>query len=257
MFIDTHCHLSKEDYDDIEKVINNAKNNKVNYLLISGCDKKGIKEALEIANKYENIYLEIGYHPSEARTTTDKDLEELKELAKKNNKVIAIGEIGLDYHWDKDNKEEQKQLFKKQIEIAKELNLPVVIHSRDAFQDTFDILKESKHKGVIHCFSGNLENAKLYLSLGFYIGIGGVFTFKNTNLKETVKEIPDDKILLETDSPYLAPTPYRGQKNEPKYIPLIAEELSKLKEKSIEEIAKITTENTIKIFNLTIDTKID
>lgn len=257
MFIDTHCHLSKEDYDDIEEVIKNAKDNKVNYLLISGCDKKSIKESLEIANKYENIYLELGYHPSETRTTTDKDLEELKELVKNNKKVIAIGEIGLDYHWDKDNKEEQKQLFKKQIELAKELNLPIVIHSRDAFQDTFDILKESKYKGVIHCFSGNIENAKLYLSLGFYIGIGGVLTFKNTNLKETVKAIPDDKILLETDSPYLAPTPHRGEKNEPKYIPLIAEELSKIKDKSIEEIARITTENAIKIFNITVDNKID
>ena len=257
MYIDTHCHLSKDDYNDINEVINNAKINNVKYLLISGCDKKSMKESIEIANQYDNIYLEIGYHPSEARTTTDEDLKELKQIAKSNKKVIAIGEIGLDYYWDKDNKDEQKELFKKQIEIAKELNLPIVIHSRDAFQDTYDILKNSNYKGVIHCFSGNLDNAKMYLSLGFYLGIGGVLTFKNTNLKETIKEIPIDRIILETDSPYLAPTPHRGEQNEPKYIPLIAEEINKQKEIPISEVERITTENAIKIFNLPINTKID
>ena len=252
MFIDTHCHISKDDYENIDEVIQNAKDNKVNYLLISGCDKKSIKESIEIANKYDNIFLELGYHPSETNTTTDEDLKELKEIAKNNKKVIAIGEIGLDYHWEKDNKEGQKELFKKQIKIAKELNLPIVIHSRDAFQDTYDILKESNHKGVIHCFSGNLDNAKMYLSLGFYLGIGGVLTFKNTNLKDTIKEIPLDRILLETDSPYLAPTPHRGERNEPKYIPLIAEEISNQKNIEIDEVEKIIYQNTTKIFNLPI-----
>ena len=251
MFIDTHCHISKEDYDDIEKVINEAKDNQVEYLIICGCDKKGIKESIEIANNHDNIFLEIGYHPSEVLTTTDEDLEELKTLAK-NNKVVAIGEIGLDYHWDKENKEKQKELFRKQISIAKELDLPIVIHSRDAFQDTYDILKEANWKGDIHCFSGNLENAKMYLSLGFYLGIGGVLTFKNTNLTETIKEIPIDKILLETDSPYLAPEPFRGHKNESKYIPVIAEKLGNILNKNKEEIGKITTDNAKKIFNLNI-----
>ena len=162
---------------------------------------------------------------------------------------MAVGEIGLDYHWDKDNKEEQKKLFKKQIDLAKKYDLPLVIHSRDAFQDTYDILKEANYKGVIHCFSGNSENAKMYTSLGFYLGIGGVITFKNTNLKETIKCIPLDKIVLETDSPYLAPTPHRGEKNESKYIPIIAEEISLLLNKSIHEISKITTENASKLFN--------
>jgi TatD DNase family protein len=251
MYIDTHCHISKEDYDDIEKVINEAKENQVEYLIVCGCDKKGIEEAIEIANNHDNIFLEIGYHPSEVLTTTDEDLEELKILAK-NNKVVAIGEIGLDYHWDKENKEKQKELFKKQIDIAKELNLPVVIHSRDAFQDTYDILKEANWKGDIHCFSGNLENAKMYLSLGFYLGIGGVLTFKNTNLTETIKEIPEDKILLETDSPYLAPEPFRGHKNESKFIPVIAEKMGNILNKNKEEIGKITTDNAKKIFNLNI-----
>lgn len=252
MFIDTHCHISKEDYDDIEAVINEAKDNQVKYLIICGCDKLGIKESIEIANSHDNIFLEIGYHPSEVLTTTDEDLEELKTLAK-NNKVVAIGEIGLDYHWDKENKEKQKELFRKQISIAKELDLPIVIHSRDAFQDTYDILKEANWKGDIHCFSGNLENAKMYLSLGFYLGIGGVLTFKNTNLTETIKEIPVDKILLETDSPYLAPEPYRGHKNESKYIPVIAEKMGNILNKNKEEIGKITTDNAKKIFNININ----
>ena len=252
MFIDTHCHLSKDDYEDVDKVIENAKKEKVSNLIICGCDKKSITESISIAKKYNNIFLALGYHPSEARIITDNDLKELEETIKNNKKVVAVGEIGLDYHWDKDNKEEQKQLFKKQIEMAKRLNLPIVIHSRDAFQDTYDILKEANYKGVIHCFSGNLDNAKMYLSLGFYLGIGGVITFKNTNLKETIKEIPLEKILLETDSPYLAPTPHRGEQNEPKYIPIIAEEIARNKDKTIEEIEKKTSENASELFNIKI-----
>ncbi len=256
MFIDTHCHLSKDDYSDIDIVINAARENEVKFLIICGCDKEGIKEAIELADKYNNILLSIGYHPSEASEVSDIDLEELEQLLKNNKKVVAVGEIGLDYHWDKENKEAQKTLFKKQIEIAKRLNLPVVIHSRDAFQDTYDILKEAKHRGVIHCFSGNLENAKMYIGIGFYLGIGGVVTFKNTNLKETLKEIPIDRIILETDSPYLAPTPHRGEQNEPKYIPLIADEVGKIYKISIDNLQEIIKKNTEKIFNLDLD-KID
>ena len=257
MYIDTHTHLSKKDYDDIEKVIEDAKEQDVLYLIISGCDKEGIKESIEIANTHNNIYLALGYHPSETSKTTDKDLEELEEIIKTNKKVVALGEIGLDYYWEKDNKEEQKELFKKQIEIAKKYNLPLVIHSRDAFQDTYDILKEANYKGVIHCFSGNVENAKMYLSLGFYLGIGGVITFKNTNLKETIKEIPIDKILLETDAPYLAPTPHRGEKNESKYIPIIAEEIGNLLNKTKAEIGEITTQNATKMFNKDFNRDVD
>ena len=253
MFIDTHCHLSVDDYENIDKIIENAKENNVKYLIVSGYDKKSIKEIVEIANKHDNIYLTLGYHPSEADITTDEDLEELKEVVKNNKKVIGIGEIGLDYHWVKDNKDRQKELFLKQINIAKELDLPIVIHSRDAFQDTYDILKEVKHRGIIHCFSGNKENAKMYSSLGYYFGIGGVLTFSNSNLKETIKEISIDKILLETDAPYLAPTPYRGKQNEPKYIPIIAKELSEILGKNIDEIEEITTQNTCKIYDIKID----
>ena len=249
MFIDSHCHLSVEDYENIEDVINRAKENNVNYLIVSGYDKKSIKEVVDISSTYDNVYLTLGYHPSEADIVTDNDLDELKNIIKNNNKVIGIGEIGLDYHYTKENKEKQIDLFTKQIEIAKELNLPIVVHTRDAFQDTYDILKDAKHKGVIHCFSGNKDNAKMYSDLGFYFGIGGVLTFENSNLKETVKDIPIDRILLETDSPYLAPTPFRGSKNEPKNIPIIAEKLAMILGKNPVEISEITLGNTRKIFN--------
>lgn len=253
MFIDSHCHISKDDYEDIDKVIKSAKEENVKYLIVSGYDIKNNKEVIEYAKKYDNIYLTLGFHPSEANIITDNDINNLKEQIKNNNKVIGIGEIGLDYHWEKDNKEKQKELFKKQIELAKELNLPIVVHSRDAFQDTYDILKEENHRGVIHCFSGNIENAKMYSSLGYYFGIGGVLTFKNTNLRETVKEIPLSRILLETDSPYLAPTPHRGEQNEPKYIPIIASELANIFGKTKEEIGQITSKNVSSIFNIKID----
>ena len=250
MFTDTHCHLSKDDYEDIDKVIENAQKNGIYRLIISGCEKNMIKESIEIANTHPNIYLALGYHPEEADEVTEQDILELKEIIKTNNKVVAVGEIGLDYHYGKENKDKQIKLFKDMISIAKELNLPVVIHTRDAFQDTYDILKEEKVTGVIHCFSDNLDNAKKYLSLGFSVGIGGVLTFKNTNLKETVKEIPMDRIILETDSPYLAPVPFRGEKNEPKNVLYVAEELAIQKGLSLEEISLETEKNIKRIFNI-------
>ena len=250
MFTDTHCHLSKDDYDNIDEVISRAKENKVDRLFICGCDKKAIIESIDIANKYENIYLEIGFHPSEANITTDEDIDWLDDLIKNNKKVIAVGEIGLDYHWDKDNKEKQKELFRKMISLSKKHNLPVVIHSRDAFQDTYDILKEEKVTGDIHCFSGSLENAKRYIELGFVIGIGGVLTFKNTNLKETIKNIGLENVILETDSPYLSPEPFRGKQNEPKNVYYVAEEISRLKEENLEKISTITEDNIKRVFGI-------
>lgn len=249
MFIDTHCHISKEDYDDPKQIIKSAFKTRVEKLIISGCDKKSIEESIDIANNNQNVYLSLGYHPSEANEITEKDLEELKKLLI-DNKAVAVGEIGLDYHWDKDNKDKQKELFVKQLRIAKELSLPVIIHSRDAFQDTYDILKSEKSYGTIHCFSGNKENAKMYTDLGFYLGIGGVLTFKNTNLKEVIKEIPLNKILLETDSPYLAPVPYRGFQNKPQYIPIIFNELCTLLEQEKETLEKIIEENTKSIYKI-------
>lgn len=252
---DTHSHYNDEQFDeDREDIINKIYEAGVENTVVVGDNIENSKKAIEIANAHDFIYAAVGIHPSEIADTEkeiDNEILEIENLAKKA-KVVAIGEIGLDYHWEKDNKDRQKELFKKQINIAKKLKLPIVIHSRDAFQDTYDILKEVNYKGVIHCFSGNIENANMYLSLGYYLGIGGVLTFKNTNLKETIKKIPLDRILLETDSPYLAPTPHRGEQNEPKYIPLVAEEISNILELELEKVAKITTKNAIEIFNLPI-----
>lgn len=252
MYIDSHCHLSKEYYESLDEIVNKAKEKDVNTLIISGCDKNGIIEGLDIINKYENIYMTIGFHPSEANITTDEDLIWLENLIKENDKIIAVGEIGLDYYWVKDNKEEQRDLFRKQLSIATRLNLPVVIHSRDATQETYDILKEYDLIGIIHCYSGSLEMAKEYIKLGYKIGIGGVVTFKNTNLVEVVKEIDLKDITLETDSPYLAPTPYRGKQNSPEYIPLIAEKIAEIKGKTKEEVGEITTNNIKELFNINI-----
>ncbi len=249
MFIDTHCHLSKGDYD-IDKLIDECKNNGVDTLIISGCDKKGINEGLEIIEKYANVYMTIGFHPSEVDTTTDEDLIWLEELIKKHKKIVGIGEIGLDYYWVKDNKEKQRLLFEKQLKLAEKLNMPIVIHSREATQETFDILKKYSLKGIIHCYSGSKEMAREYIKLGYYLGIGGVLTFKNSNLCDVVKEIPLESITLETDSPYLAPTPHRGEKNSPEYIPLIAEKIAEIKEKTIEEVGLITTNNACTLFDL-------
>lgn len=250
MFIDTHCHISKEYYEDIDNLINECNDNNVKTLIISGCDKKSIIEGLEIINKYPNIYMTIGFHPSEANITTEEDLLWLEKILTTTKKIIGIGEIGLDYYWVKDNKDMQRDLFKKQLDIAVKLNLPIVIHSREATQETYDILKKYNLKGIIHCYSGSLEMAKEYIKLGYKIGIGGVLTFKNSNLKEVVKSIDLENITLETDSPYLAPDPYKGKQNSPKYIPIIASKIAEIKEIDIEKVKEVTTNTTISLFDL-------
>ncbi len=248
MYIDSHLHLSNDYYEDINKVIEEAYDKGVSFLIISGCDKKGIKESIEVANKFKNIYLTLGFHPNEANYIEEQDIKYLKEIVAKNKKVLAIGEIGLDYYWVKDNKEKQQKLFRKQLSLAKELKLPVIIHSRDAHLDTFSILSEYNLKGIIHCFSGSLEAAKEYISLGYLLGIGGVVTFNNSKIQEVVKEIPLESIVLETDSPYLAPTPFRGKQNSPSYIPIIAAKIAELKNIKAEEVAIVTTRNVCNLY---------
>ena len=250
MFIDTHCHLENKYYDDINVVINNAIDAGVNKLIISGCDKNGILEGLEYLKKYKNLYMTVGFHPEFCGVVDDKDLEWLEDIVKKNKKIVGIGEIGLDYYYTKDNKEKQIDLFKKQLDIAKRLNMPVVIHSRDAFNDTYNLLKEIEVAGVIHCFTSNIENAKKYISLGFKLGIGGVLTFKNSNLKDVIRDIDLKYLVLETDSPYLSPEPFRGKLNEPKNIPLIAEKIALIKKIELNEVANITSDNAMKVFDL-------
>lgn len=248
MYVDTHLHLSNEDYEDISAVIKNASQENVMFLIISGCEKKGLEEAIKISQTNKNVYLSLGFHPSEASKIDDEDVIWFENKIKSLKKLVAIGEIGLDYHYGKEDKELQISLFHKMLKIAEKLNLPVVIHSRDATQDTIDILKQYKVTGCIHCFSGSLETAKIYIKMGYKLGIGGVLTFKNSNLKDVIKDISIEDILLETDSPYLAPIPYRGNKNEPKYIPIIAKEISKIKDICLEEVATKTTNNAKKLY---------
>ena len=247
--VDTHCHLSLT--DDIDSILMDAATNNVKKLIISGCDAKSIRDGLEIIYRYPEIYMTVGFHPDEVDDITDKDLNDLEVLIKTNKKIVGIGEIGLDYYHNDMNKERQREIFIKQLELAKKYDLPVVIHSRESIGEIYDILKEHKGvRGVIHCFSGSLEMAKSFIDLGFYLGIGGVITFKNSNLKDVIKELSLDNIVLETDSPYLAPEPYRGKTNFPQNIKIIAQYIRKLKDISLEEVTEKTTSNVNKIYNL-------
>jgi len=246
--IDTHCHISLT--DDIDSMVMDAEKNNVLKFIMSGCDAKSIRDGLEIIYRYPTIYMTAGFHPDEADSVTDKDLEDLEKIIITNKKIIGIGEIGLDYYHNDMNKEKQKEIFIKQIELAEKYDLPIVIHSRESIQDVYDILKCHHARGVIHCFSGSLEMAKLFIDLGFYLGIGGVLTFKNSKLKEVVQELSLDNIVLETDSPYLAPEPYRGHTNYPQNIKIIAQALRKIKEVTLDEVAEKTTNNVHKIYNL-------
>lgn len=248
MLIDTHCHLVNEDYD-IDRVINNAKEAGVKHLIVSGSDNEDNRLNMKNLNNYDCISFSVGYHPSMASSVTEEDYSFLEKcLMNDNNRIVAIGEIGLDYHYGKDDAELQKKLFKRQLDLAVKYNLPVVIHTRDAFLDTYNIIKEYDLLFDIHCFSGSLETAKMYIDLGCYLGIGGVVTFKNSKLINVLKEIGLSCIVLETDSPYLSPD--RGQKNEPCNVSKVCNYISKELDIPYSEVAKITTDNAKKLFKI-------
>lgn len=248
MLIDTHCHLVNEDYD-IDRVIKNAVDNGVKYLIVGGSEREDNRLNMELLNRYDNVYASVGFHPSMALEVTEDDYLLLEKYVRKD-KVVAVGEIGLDYHYGKDDMEEQKKMFRRQLELAKRYSLPVVIHTRDAFLDTYNILKEYDLNGVIHCFSGSLEVAKQYIDLGYFLGIGGVITFKNSKLKDVIKEIGLGKVVFETDSPYLSPI--RGDKNEPKNVKLVCECVSNLLNMTYDDVSLITSKNVNDLFNLNI-----
>ena len=250
MYIDSHCHLSVEDYDNIDLVIRQNRENNIGKIIVSGCSKDSILESVELALKYDDVYVTLGYHPSEVSNYTDNDLEELKKLLINNPKVVGLGEIGLDYHYGRDTKDKQIILFEKQLKIAEELGMVVVIHSRDAIYDTINILRRYNLKGVIHCFSGSIEIAKEYIKMGFKLGIGGVVTFKNSNLFKIVEAVGLENIVLETDSPYLTPEPYRGSKNSSKYIPIIARKIADILNIDVSVVEKVTATNTCEMFDL-------
>ena len=251
MLIDTHCHLSREDYDDIDLVINENRENGVGKVVVSACTKESILECLEYIKKYDDVYLTIGFHPSETETYINEEINFLRDTVKNNKKIVGIGEIGLDYHYGKDDQLKQIEMFIDQMNLAQELGLPVVIHSRDATEDTIKILKEfPKVTGVIHCFSGSVETAKIYVKMGYKIGIGGVVTFSNSKLFEVVEAIGIKNIVLETDSPYLTPVPFRGKKNSSKYLKYVAEKICNILEISVENVSLETTENACSVFDL-------
>ncbi len=254
MFIDTHVHLNAEQYnEDLQDVIARALEAGVNQMVVIGFDQKTIKRAIELAEEYDFIYAVVGWHPVDAIDCTDEDLQWIEELAS-HPKVVAIGETGLDYHWDKSPKEIQQQVFRKQIQLAQRVNLPLVIHNRDATEDVVKILQEEhaeKTGGVMHCFGGSVETAKTCIDMNFMISLGGPVTFKNAKKpKEVAMEIPLEWLMIETDAPYLAPHPHRGKRNEPGLVPLVAEEIARLKGVSIEEVAQATTENAKRFYKL-------
>lgn len=250
MFTDTHAHFEKQYYDNYDEIINNAKNNSVNRIISCGCSKHSNLESLNVSKKHENIYSTIGYHPDQADIINKDDIKDLENMLL-NDKVIGIGEIGLDYHYDGYDKDKQKELFIKQLELAKKHSLPVVIHSRDAVKDTIDILKNYPTiKGVIHSYSGSYETANIYINMGYKLGINGVVTFKNSKLKDVLIKIDPSNIVLETDSPYLTPHPFRGEKNESKNIKIIAEFLSELYKIPLEKLSEITNNSIAQIFDI-------
>ncbi|WP_075979816.1 TatD family hydrolase [Bacillus massilinigeriensis] len=254
MLFDTHAHLNDEQFnEDLIEVIDRAKLAGVSEMMVVGFDRPTIIRAMELTNQYDFIYACIGWHPVDAIDMTDDDLIWIEELSS-HPKVIALGEMGLDYHWDKSPKEIQKEVLRKQIRLAKKVKLPIVIHNREATNDILQILKEENAAevgGIMHCFSGSVEVAKECLDLNFYISLGGPVTFKNAKKpKEVADAVPLDKLLIETDCPYLAPHPYRGKRNEPGYVKLVAEQIAEIKGVTFEEVAEATMKNAKKLFGI-------
>ena len=245
--IDTHAHIISEFYDDIDKLIEELKNKDILKVINCADSVETSKEVLNIYKKYEGYLLPaIGIHPENVDIGSVEEIEFLL----KNNKVFAIGEIGLDYHYNDENKEEQKKVFIEQLDLALKYDLPVIIHIREAMQECFDILKTRKNKGTIHCFSGSYEMAREYIKLGYKLGIGGVLTFKNSKLYEVIEKIDLKDIVLETDSPFLSPEPYRGKKNKPCNVLYVAKRIAEIKNISLEEVINTTTATAKQIFDI-------
>lgn len=254
---DSHSHLNDEKFDnDREEIIKQVYEAGVKNFITAGYNVKSSIDAVHMANKYEFVHAIVGVSPNDIPQNEEElwiQIDEIKNIVDKSNKVVAIGEIGLDYYWNTDNKELQKKAFIKQINLANEKNLPIVIHTRDAIMDTIEILKENEviNKGVFHCCPQNRELIKEALKLGFYISFAGPITFKNSkNADEMINLVPSDKILIETDSPYLAPEPVRGTRNTPANVKFVAQKIADSKGMTLEEIEKITFENAKSIFGI-------
>jgi len=260
MIFDTHAHYDDKAFaEDRSKLLLSMQENNVGKIVDVGADMASTKEAVSIAYDYDFVYAAVGVHPSEVEEMSEHDIETLRKYiiddsAREDKKIVAIGEIGLDYHWEEPSRTLQKEWFAKQLELAQELEMPIIIHSRDAAEDTYEILKvyaEHGLKGVMHCYSYSVEMAKKYVDMGLYIGIGGVLTFKNAKkLKEVAAEIPLEKIVLETDCPYMAPEPHRGKRNDSTYIKYVVKVLAEIKGVSEEEVERVTFENACKLYGI-------
>lgn len=245
--IDTHCHIFKEYYSNIDDIINKSSQNGVDKMIVNGTNLENNKEILKLAEKYDSIYIALGFQPEDIDNNTRDNYSIITDNI---DKIVAIGEIGLDYYNGPQDKEKQKKIFEEQLALAEKYNKPVIIHTRNAHRDTIASLNKYPNvKGIIHCFSEGLNEAKEYISLGFYLGIGGIVTFKNSELSKVLEHIDLSHIVLETDSPYLAPVPLRGKVNEPSNLIYIAQKISEIKGISADEVSKITTNNANQIFD--------
>lgn len=247
MFTDTHCHIFKEDYENQEEILKNLNKNNIKRIIINGYNDKTNKEVINLTKKYKNVYGTLGFHPNNINELNNNSLKFIEENLN-NNKILGIGEIGLDYYRSKDNKENQKELLIKFLNLATTYNKPVIIHNRESTDDLLNILKEYNLKGIIHSFSGSYETALEYIKLGYKLGINGIVTFKNTKLPEILSKIPLKNILLETDSPYITPEPIRGIQNQPKNLIHIANKLSNIYNLNLEELSKQLEINYKKTF---------
>ena len=253
MYFDSHAHYNDEQFDtDREELLQAMPSNSVSYIINCGTDLSSSLFSIELANKYPFVYAAVGIHPEDV--SKNESLDEIKKLAQ-NEKVVAIGEIGLDYYWDTSTKEKQIEYFKNQLLLANELNLPVIIHDREAHQDTFNILKEIPvdKKGVLHCYSGSVEMAREFLKLGYYLGFGGSLTFKNAkNVVEVIKEVPEDRFLIETDCPYMTPVPFRGKRNNSMYLKYVVEKIAEIKEMTPKQVEELSENNAKRLFDIKI-----
>ena len=248
MYTDTHCHIRKDIYQNLDEIVDKAINAGVTKMINNGTNLESNKEVLELSKKYDSLYPALGIQPEEL----DDDIEESLEFIESNiDEIVAIGEIGLDYYYSEDTKDKQLEVFEKQLILAEEYNKPVIIHTRNAFDDTLKVIKKYPNvKGVIHCFSDGLEEAREYIKLGYILGIGGIVTFKNSNLKDVLKNIDISNIVLETDSPYLSPVPNRGKQNNPSNIPYIASYITDIYNISLKELADKISKNVKNMFNI-------
>lgn len=252
MLFDTHTHLDDEKFDtDRDELIGSLKNEGISLLVNVGADMKSSEKSIALAQKYDFIYASVGVHPSDTKDLTDKDIATLEKMAQ-HEKVVAIGEIGLDYYWDEPEREIQKEWFLKQLLLSKKLNMPYIIHDRDAHADTLEIIKKVGHtNGVMHCFSGSVEMAKEVISLGMYVSLSGTVTFKNAKkAQEVASVVPLDRLLIETDSPYLTPEPFRGKRNNSANVKYTAQKIADLRGIKFEDLAKITLENGKRFYNI-------